>query len=87
MEGRGGIVILLVAILFIQLVSSISINLNSPIDNFNSTSSSVVFNENVLTNLTDTLINVSLVLNDVINETDSSGIEDVDYIFIKNLAD
>ncbi len=57
------------------------ITLNAPIDNFNTTNQTVFFNAS----LTDSsgITNVSLFLDGVLNETNSSGINNVDYFFTK----
>ncbi len=62
----------------------IKVTLNSPVDNFNSTSRSITFNATAIDN--NILVNVSLYLNGVINETNSSGYNGT-YIFIKTFED
>ncbi len=59
------------------------ITLNSPIDTFNSSSSTINFNGTVTS---ATLINVSLIIDGVLNETNTSGITG-DYLFTKTILD
>ncbi|HEC39997.1 MAG TPA: LamG domain-containing protein [bacterium] len=59
-----------------------TIILNSPIDNFNTTSQTINFNGTVPSS---TLANVSLIIDGFFNETNSSGIEG-DYIFTKIIS-
>ncbi len=64
-----------------------SVILNSPVDNYNSASNSITFNGTVSDS---TLVDVSLYGNWSgwhLNETNSSGITDVDYIFNKDISD
>jgi len=72
---------------FNQTVSPPVVLLNSPVDTFNSTSSTVVFNVSVNVSDTLTLINVSLFLDGVINETNTSGFTNTEYIFTKTFGD
>ena len=60
------------------------ITLNSPINNYNSTITSVTFNCSVVNSFG--LTNVSLYLDGIINETNSSGINNTNYIFTKTLS-
>ncbi len=60
-----------------------TIVLNSPIDAFNSTSQIIDFNGTVTSS---TLINETLFIDNILNETNSSGIEG-DYLFTKTIAD
>jgi len=62
----------------------ISVTLNSPIDTYNSTSQTITFNGTVLSSVG--VANVSLILDGVYNETNSSGV-DGDYIFTKTLPE
>lgn len=62
-----------------------SLTLNAPEDYFNSTNTEITFNVTVETTLDD-IINVTLILDGVFNETNTSGTEG-EYIFTKNLAD
>ena len=59
--------------------------LNAPINNLNSTNNTIIFNGTVtaLANFT----NVSLYIDSTLNETNSSGINNSDYIFTKTLLD
>jgi len=65
-------------------VLGIGINLNSPTDTFNTTSTSITFNCTAYDdiNLTD----VYFILNGTIEETNSSGINNKSYIFTKTLS-
>ncbi|MEK0337046.1 MAG: LamG-like jellyroll fold domain-containing protein, partial [Nitrosopumilus sp.] len=60
------------------------ITLNSPIDTFNTTNSTIFFNGTVSSGVT--LLNVSLIIDGLFNETNSSGIEG-DYLFTKTILD
>ena len=62
-----------------------NVTLTSPSDNLESTVSTIEFKGNVTTPMND-LANVSLIINDVYNETNSSGIEG-NYTFVKSLSD
>lgn len=61
------------------------VTLNSPIDTFNSTSQIIVFNGTASDNVN--LINVSLFIDGILNETNSSGINNTNYIFTKTLSE
>ena len=61
------------------------ITLNSPIDTYNSTNQTINFNGTV--NSPDGIINTSLILDGVYNETNSSGVNDTDYLFTKILSE
>ncbi len=66
-------------------LNNLIVTLNSPVNAYNSTSSSISFNG---TASDDTaIINVSLYIDGVLNETNSSGFNATDYIFVKNLSD
>ena len=58
------------------------ITLNTPVNNTNFTHSSIVFNCSASDDLN--LINVSLIIDGIINETNTSGTNDTAYIFTKN---
>ena len=58
-----------------------TVTLNSPADNFNTTNPTVTFNGTISITVP---LNVSLIINDVYNETNSTGILG-DYIFTKTL--
>jgi len=62
-----------------------TVTLNSPIDNQNITISNVIFNCSASDNIK--LDNVSLYINGILNETNTSGINNTNYIFNKTLAD
>ena len=62
-----------------------TVTLNSPIDNFATTNQTVIFNGTVISTSADLIVNVSLILDGVINETNSSGINNTDYIFTLTL--
>lgn len=61
------------------------ITLNSPADTYNSSSASVLFNVTVTS--IEGITNVSLYLNGVLNETNTSGINATSYLFTKSLSD
>ena len=61
------------------------INLNSPIDTFNTTNQTINFNGTVTS--PDGILNVTLFIDGILNETNSTGINDTDYIFTKVIAD
>ncbi len=61
------------------------IALNTPIDNANLTTNEVVFGGVVTDNIN--LINVSLIIDDVYNETNTSGINNSNYTFTKIMAE
>lgn len=80
--GRQGVVI----ILFLPTEGP-DVTLNSPIDNFNSTNNTIDFNGTVISNSINTIANVSLFIDGIINETNTSGINNTDYLFTKILSD
>ena len=59
--------------------------LNSPINTFNTTNQTIFFNGSVTSPLGVT--NISLILDGIFNETNSSGINDTDYLFTKIIED
>jgi len=59
------------------------VTLNSPIDNFNTTNTTIEFNASVVDITGNDIVNVSLVLDGIVNETNSSGINNSDYFFTK----
>jgi hypothetical protein len=61
------------------------ITLNLPVDTFNSSSQTINFNGSVVGG--DGVTNVSLFIDGIINETNSSGINDTDYLFTKVIAE
>ena len=62
-----------------------TVNLNSPVEAFNSTSLTINFNGTVTSG--EVLANVTLFIDGVLNETNSSGINDTDYLFTKTIAE
>ena len=72
----------------ISPLSFIDISLNSPVDNFNSTSQTVVFNCSAEGAGNTSIINVSLIIDDIINETINfgSGVNSTTQIFTKNIS-
>jgi len=69
----------------LNVSSVLNITLNSPIDNYNSSSSNVDFNCSASD---DTgIINVSLYIDGIINQTNSSGINNTNYLFSTSLGD
>ena len=65
--------------------TGISVILNSPIENYKSFNQTIIFNCTAYDNIQ--IDNVSLILNGVINETNSSGLNNTNYIFTKILTD
>ncbi len=65
--------------------SSPIVTLNSPIDTYNSTSKTITFNATLSDDIN--LMNGSLYLNGIINETNSSGFNGTYYIFDKTFND
>ena len=63
-----------------QLTTAPVITLNSPADNFATTNQTVIFNATVFSAVRS-IVNVSLILNGVVNETNTSGINGSNYIF------
>lgn len=59
------------------------VTLNSPINYYNSSTTSIDFNATVV----GTIVNVSLYLDGILNETNTSGINDTDYLFTETIAD
>lgn len=65
--------------------NSPSVVLNSPVNEYNSTSQTIIFNTTVADDVN--LINVSLYLDGVLNETNSSGLNNSVYLFTKTFAE
>lgn len=65
--------------------NNLKVELTSPIETFNSTSTTINFVGNASDDTA--LINVSLYLDSILNETNSSGFNATNYTFTKNLAD
>ncbi len=61
-----------------------AITLNSPVNSFNSTSQTINFNGTIDSS---GAVNVTLFIDGILNETNSSGIDNVDYLFTKNISD
>ena len=61
-----------------------AITLNSPVDNFNTSSNSITFNGTITSS---GVLNVTLFIDGVLNETNSSGIDNTDYLFTKILSE
>ncbi len=70
-----------------KLLVSPTITLNFPIDNYDSIETDITFNGTVYDILGNDIVNVSLYINGVLNETNSSGINNTNYIFAKTLSD
>ncbi|KKL89462.1 hypothetical protein LCGC14_1914450, partial [marine sediment metagenome] len=60
-----------------------TITLNSPINAFNTTNTTINFNGTV----SDSPVNVTLFIDGILNETNSSGIDAVDYLFTKVVSE
>ncbi|KKN65809.1 hypothetical protein LCGC14_0477450 [marine sediment metagenome] len=58
------------------------ITLNSPVDNFSTLNQTIIFNGTV-----DSPTNVTLFIDGTLNETNSSGINDTNYLFTKTISD
>ena len=66
-------------------VNDLAVSLTSPVAGYNSTSKTITFNG---TASDDTaIINVSLYIDGVLNQTNSSGLNATDYLFTKSLSD
>ena len=65
---------------FLSLLAP-SVTLNSPENGLNTTNNTILFNATIFDD--NNLVNVSLYIDDVLNETNSSGINNTDYLFIK----
>ena len=64
---------------------AVDINLNFPVVGYNSTNQTIVFSGNATA--ADGISNVTLYVNGVLNETNSSGINNTEYNFTKTIAD
>ncbi|KKK84299.1 hypothetical protein LCGC14_2784770, partial [marine sediment metagenome] len=62
-----------------------TITLNSPINAFNTSNQTINFNGTVTSS--EGITNVTLFIDGVLNETNSSGINDTDYLFTKTISD
>ena len=62
-----------------------TVTLNSPINAFNTTNQTLDFNGSVVS--LDGVVNVTLFIDGILNETNSSGINDTDYLFTKTISD
>ena len=65
--------------------STPTINLNSPINAFNTTNQTINFNGSVVSN--SGVTNATLFIDGILNETNSSAINDTDYLFTKTISD
>ena len=61
------------------------VTLNSPIDTYNTTNPEITFNATVSDD--QNLTNVTLIIDGIDNETNSSGINNTDYLFTKTLSE
>ena len=61
------------------------VTLNSPVEAFNTTNQTINFNGTVTS--TEGITNVTLFIDGILNETNSSGINDTNYLFTKVIAD
>ncbi|HEB46967.1 MAG TPA: hypothetical protein ENI22_00675 [Candidatus Pacearchaeota archaeon] len=80
-DGASGVVI----VAWNQSDKAPVVSLNLPVDNYNSSSQTIVFNGTAYDNIN--LTNVSLILDSAYNETNISGLNNSNYIFNKVLAD
>ena len=69
----------------LELTENPVVTLNSPIDSYNSSNSLITFNGTAYDNID--LVNVSLIIDSSYNQTNSSGLNNSNYIFNKVLAD
>ncbi|KKN12724.1 hypothetical protein LCGC14_1013600 [marine sediment metagenome] len=67
--------------------SSISIILNSPINNFNSSNATINTNGTIISLSPENITNVSLIVDSIYIETNSSGINNTDYLFTTILSE
>ncbi len=81
-SGAGGSGIVIIRYLTLP---GLTITLNSPIEAFNSTNKTIDFNGTVTG--VNGIVNVTLFIDGVLNETNSSAINDTDYLFSKVIAD
>ncbi len=79
--GLGGNGVIIIRFSFID----ITVTLNSPVDTFNSTSTTINTNGSIVS--PDGIVNVSLYIDNILNQTNSSGINDTDYLFTVLLPD
>ncbi len=61
------------------------VTLNSPVDNLETTELTITFNGSVVSLTADAVTNISLIINDTYIETNTSGVNNTDYIFTKTL--
>lgn len=83
--GLGGSGIVIIRYLTSDAVSPPNVTLDSPINNTNQTTNSVEFNCTVWS--VSAVVNVSLMLDGVVNETNSTGINNSVYTFTKILSE
>ncbi len=65
--------------------STPNVTLNSPIESFNSTNATIDFNGTVVS--VSGITNVTLFIDGILNETNSSGINDTNYLFTKTVSE
>ncbi len=63
------------------------ITLNTPVDTTNFTTDTINFGGEVVSENVNLIVNVSLIIDDIYNETNTSGINNSNYTFTKTLAD
>ncbi|KKN08063.1 hypothetical protein LCGC14_1060620 [marine sediment metagenome] len=68
-----------------SIADIVAVTLNSPVDAFNSSVLLIDFNGTVSSPIT--LVNVTLFIDGILNETNSSGINNVDYLFTKTILE
>ena len=68
-------------------VSGPTVTLNSPIEAFNTTNQTINFNGTVEIFQDNGIANVTLFIDGILNETNSSGINDTDYLFTKIISE
>ncbi|KKM16031.1 hypothetical protein LCGC14_1689950, partial [marine sediment metagenome] len=61
--------------------------LNSPINGFNSTNQTIIFNGTITRVSGSGILNVTLFIDGILNETNSSEINDTDYLFTKIISE
>ncbi len=66
-------------------ILNLTVTLNSPINTFNTTNQTINFNGTVTS--PEGITNVTLFIDGVLNETNSSGINNTDYLFTKTISE
>ncbi len=69
----------------VRWIATPQITLNSPANNTVTNNATIIFNGSVISSFG--VINVSLVLDGILNETNSTGINDTDYLFTKTISE